>query len=75
MLFNLFAGPVFTSADIPKLLLLIVVMAAPFIFGAIALGLGIRDLVKKKVQRSTVIAAIGAAVTFLAIYIVLGRAL
>jgi len=75
MLFNLFAGPVFTSEDIPKLILLVVVMAAPFILGMVALGLGIRDLVKKKLHRSTVIAAIGAIITFLFIYVVFGGAL
>lgn len=75
MLFNLFAGPVFSPEDMPKLILLVVVMAAPFIFGVIALGLGIRDLVKKKLHRSTIIAAMGAIITFLFIYVAFGGAL
>ena len=68
-MFNIIAGPVFGPGDTPGILLLLLVLALPYIFIGLGAFLIIRDAVKRRLRRSTIVfVGIG-----LALFVLLGQ--
>ncbi len=52
---NMLAGPVFGPEDTPALLLVFLIAGLPYLFLAASTALLIRDLIKRRLHRSTIV--------------------